>query len=85
MAAEVLTSGEKGGASAKMVFIGFGIAVAYTFLMRACRLWSDTPAEKIYGHAANGATTGLPGSNCQRSFARIVGSWLYTRPCALLV
>ena len=30
--AEVLIAGEKGGATAKMVFVGFGIAFVYKFL-----------------------------------------------------
>src|SRR5579862_6498695 len=51
--AEVLIAGEEGGATAKTVFIGFGIAAVYTFLMRACKLWSDVPAQKIYGQTAN--------------------------------
>src|ERR1700677_1079832 len=41
--AEVLMAGEKGGSTAKMVFIGFGIAAVYTVLMKACKFWSDTP------------------------------------------
>src|SRR6201990_2311169 len=38
--AEVLVAGEKGGASAKMVFIGFGIAFVYKFLTAAAKLWA---------------------------------------------
>src|SRR6266852_778581 len=38
--AEVLVAGEKGGASAKMVFVGFGIAFVYKFLSAAGKLWS---------------------------------------------
>ncbi len=38
--AEVLIAGEKGGATARMVFIGFGIAAIYTFLMKACKFWA---------------------------------------------
>jgi putative OPT family oligopeptide transporter len=38
--AEVLVAGEKGGTTAKMVFLGFGIAFAYKFLSKALRLWS---------------------------------------------
>jgi putative OPT family oligopeptide transporter len=54
--AEVLVAGEKGGASAKMVFIGFGIAFVYKFLSAACRLWSassddnETNLYKGFGH-----------------------------------
>ncbi|MBI3074232.1 MAG: oligopeptide transporter, OPT family [Deltaproteobacteria bacterium] len=40
--AEVLIAGEKGGTEAKTVFTGFGIAVAYKFLMSGTRVWKDT-------------------------------------------
>src|SRR5205085_6126008 len=38
--AEVLVAGEKGGASAKMVFIGAGIALVHKFLTSASKLWA---------------------------------------------
>jgi uncharacterized oligopeptide transporter (OPT) family protein len=38
--AEVLVAGEKGGTTAKMVFVGFGIAFVYKFLSKALRLWA---------------------------------------------
>jgi putative OPT family oligopeptide transporter len=41
--AEVLIAGEKGGATAKMVFLGFGIAFVHKFLSKACRLWQEEP------------------------------------------
>jgi uncharacterized oligopeptide transporter (OPT) family protein len=47
--AEVLIAGEKGGASAKMVFIGFGIALIHKFLTQANRLWSAEPHTELYG------------------------------------
>jgi putative OPT family oligopeptide transporter len=47
--AEVLIAGEKGGSSARMVFIGFGIALVQKFLTAANKLWSDAPAQKVYG------------------------------------
>src|SRR5438132_2651368 len=50
--AEVLVAGEKGGASAKMVFVGFGIAFVYKFLSKALRLWaaeSDANATNLCG------------------------------------
>jgi OPT family oligopeptide transporter len=55
--AEVLVAGEKGGATAKMVFVGFGIAFVDKFLTAAGKLWSSEPAVKLYGK-----TTGLKGS-----------------------
>lgn len=61
--AEVLQAGEKGGASARMVFVGFGIAFAHKFLTKACKLWSDEPTQKLYSvDEATGKKTGLKGS-----------------------
>ena len=42
--AEVLIAGEKGGASAKMVFAGFGLAFVYKFLMRGAEALARTPS-----------------------------------------
>ncbi len=39
--AEVLIAGEKGGATASMVFSGFGIGFVYQFCMQAVHLWGD--------------------------------------------
>src|ERR1043165_5822336 len=41
--AEVLVAGEKGGSSARMVFIGFGIALVYKWLVSGFRLWPGEP------------------------------------------
>src|SRR5437868_4856667 len=49
--AEVLVAGEKGGSSAKMVFIGFGIAFVYKLLNKVFLLWaaeSDDNATNVY-------------------------------------
>lgn len=59
--AEVLTAGEKGGASARMVFVGFGIAAIYTFLVRATRLWSGEPSQSL-SWEVDGKRRGLPGA-----------------------
>ena len=56
--AEVLIAGEKGGATARMVFIGFGIAVVHKFLTKACKLWTDEPAQHLY--AVNERRQGRP-------------------------
>src|SRR3954454_10020223 len=55
--AEVLVAGEKGGATARMVFVGFGIALVYKFLTAASKLWTETPAERLYA-TRDGTTTG---------------------------
>src|SRR5215831_12545431 len=62
--AEVLVAGEKGGTTAKMVFVGFGIAFVYKFLTKAFHLWaaeSDDNATNLYW-TRNGQTVGLEGA-----------------------
>src|SRR6516225_3169621 len=60
--AEVLIAGEKGGATARMVFIGFGIAAVHKFLTQGFRLWSAEPSQHLYTQAANGTKQGLKGA-----------------------
>jgi uncharacterized oligopeptide transporter (OPT) family protein len=60
--AEVLIAGEKGGASARMVFVGFGIAGLYKFLMDGMKFWSSEPGAKLYATSEAGKTTGLKGA-----------------------
>jgi putative OPT family oligopeptide transporter len=60
--AEVLVAGEKGGATARMVFIGFAIAAVHKFLTQACRLWADEPSRHLYGTASDGTKVGLKGA-----------------------
>ena len=40
--AEVLVAGERGGEMAKMVFSGFWVAMAYTFMMKVFGLWKES-------------------------------------------
>lgn len=40
--AEVLISGEKGGTTAKTVFVGLGLGVLFKFLTLGAKLWKDT-------------------------------------------
>jgi putative OPT family oligopeptide transporter len=47
--AEVLIAGERGGSSARMVFVGFGIALVHKFLSAAGKLWPEAPAQKLSG------------------------------------
>lgn len=54
--ADVLIAGEKGGATAKMVFAGFGLGFVYQFLMKACNLWPDEVDKKLWS-----GNTGLKG------------------------
>src|SRR5947199_4551698 len=61
--AEVLVAGEKGGATAKMVFVGFGIALVHKFLTAAAKLWSSEPSAQLYTvNATTGAKSGLNGA-----------------------
>jgi putative OPT family oligopeptide transporter len=52
--AEVLLAGEKGGMTARMVFLGFGIALVHKFFTQAAKLWADAPEEKLYGATGTG-------------------------------
>lgn len=64
--ADVLIVGEQGGASAKTVFAGFGIAFLHKFLYAALHLWKDTPTQPLYWKTdptpalPAGAVEGLP-------------------------
>src|SRR5438067_7883507 len=69
--AEVLVAGEKGGATAKMVFVGFGIALVHKFLTQAMKLWAGEPATKLYGvDAATGIKSGLKGGQLRGELAQ---------------
>jgi putative OPT family oligopeptide transporter len=60
--AEVLVAGEKGGASAKMVFVGFGIAFAFKWLSSAFKLWPSEPEQNLYTVSEGGSKVGLRGA-----------------------
>jgi uncharacterized oligopeptide transporter (OPT) family protein len=59
--AEVLIAGEKGGATARMVFIGFGIAFVHKFLSAAGKLWATEPSVNLYS-TSEGSKQGLKGA-----------------------
>lgn len=59
--ADVLVAGEKGGATATMVFFGFGIGFVYQFLMLALKLWKDTTELALSVKNAAGQAIGLKG------------------------
>lgn len=54
--ADVLIVGEKGGASAKTVFAGFGLGFLYMFLMKALKFWPDEPSRDLTFQRADGST-----------------------------
>ncbi len=45
--AEVLIAGEEGGATAKTVFIGFGIAFVYEFIREGLKLFQEAPQKAL--------------------------------------
>ena len=45
--AKILVAGEQGGASAKTVFSGFGVAFVYEVLMKAMKLWTTEPRAEL--------------------------------------
>src|SRR5437588_3042105 len=45
--ADVLIAGEKGGATAKTVFIGFGVAFVYEILREGMKLFQEAPATAL--------------------------------------
>jgi putative OPT family oligopeptide transporter len=45
--ADVLIVGERGGASARVVFIGFMIAFAYQFMWQALKWWKEIPSRSL--------------------------------------
>ncbi len=59
--AEVLVAGERGGASARMVFLGFGIAFVHKLLAAAFQLWPGEPSQNLYT-VENGRKVGLKGA-----------------------
>lgn len=68
--AEVLIAGEEGGATAKMVFVGFGIALVHKFLTAAANLWAAVPTVRLYTvDPATGAKSGLRGGQLSGELA----------------
>ncbi len=70
--AKVLIVGEQGGASAKTVFAGFGLAFIYQLLMQALRLWEEVVARPI-GTAFKGAVLSLEASPVLLGVGYIIG------------
>ncbi len=69
--ADVLIIGETGGATAKTVFAGFGIAFVYQFLMLGLRLWKDTISHPL--HWLKGATPALEANPALLGVGYIIG------------
>jgi len=67
--AEVLIAGEKGGATARMVFVGFGLAFVYKFFQAAGKLWASEPAVELSQRQADGSRSGLKGAEAAGELA----------------
>lgn len=67
--AEVLIAGEKGGATARMVFVGFGLAFVYKFFQAAGKLWASEPAVELSLRQADGTRSGLKGAEATSELA----------------
>lgn len=59
--AGVLIVGEEGGATAKTVFAGFGLAFVYKFCMQALHLWNEAPSQNLYTSSGQGLRGGVIG------------------------
>ncbi len=73
--AEVLIVGEKGGASAKTVFAGFGLGFFYLLLEKALRLWPSIPSRllKFGGFEFKGAAVALEASPALLGVGYVIG------------
>jgi putative OPT family oligopeptide transporter len=70
--ADVLIIGETGGATAKTVFLGFGLAFVYKFLMGAMKLWKDVVSRPLDWF--QGATPALEADPALLGVGYIIGT-----------
>jgi putative OPT family oligopeptide transporter len=59
--AEVLIVGERGGATARTVFAGFGLALAHKFCTQALKLWKEVVNQPLYTASGQGLNRGVVG------------------------
>ncbi|HEY5314395.1 MAG TPA: oligopeptide transporter, OPT family [Pirellulales bacterium] len=59
--AEVLIVGERGGATARTVFAGFGVALVHKFCTQALKLWKDVVDQPLYTTSGQGLNRGVIG------------------------
>ena len=57
--ADVLIVGEKGGATARTLFAGFGLGFVFEFVTKGFKLWKAEPEQALYATDAAGKTVGL--------------------------
>lgn len=67
--AEVLIAGEKGGATAGTLIVGFVIGFIYQFAMLGLKLWTDTAEKALWVAQEGGKAVGLKGASvgCEMS------------------
>ncbi len=70
--ADVLIIGETGGATAKTVFAGFGVAFLYKFLSQGMRLWKDVISQPL--DWLKGATPALEADPALLGVGYIIGT-----------
>jgi putative OPT family oligopeptide transporter len=70
--ADVLVIGETGGATAKTVFIGFGLAFVYQFLAKSFRLWRESVSRPLDWF--QGATPALDADPALLGVGYIIGT-----------
>jgi putative OPT family oligopeptide transporter len=70
--AEVLIAGEKGGATGKMVLIGFAMGFAYQFALKAFSLFREELAQPLYS-SVKGKVVGLKASVSMEMNAALLG------------
>lgn len=61
--ADVLIVGEEGGATAKTVFVGFGLGLVYKFCMSAFHLWKEAPEQALSTPSGAGLKGGVIGGD----------------------
>lgn len=70
--ADVLIVGEKGGSSAKTVFVGFGFAFIYQFLWQGLKLFKEIPEKSL--RFFKGATPGIEVNPALLGVGYIIGT-----------
>ena len=67
--ADVLIVGEKGGTSAKTVFVGFGVAFVYYFMDVGLKLWKEIPEAKLWVETVKKRVLGFQGASISGEIA----------------
>ncbi len=65
--ADVLIAGEKGGSTAQMLFLGFGLGFVYQWLLKAFKLWNEEIQQPLSTAAGEGLKGGAIGAEVSPS------------------